>query len=199
MYTLSEKTAEALAVALRAHQGQHRRGSGRPYVVHPIQVGLLLVAHGFDEVVVIAGILHDVLEDSDESIDELRETFGLRVVNLLEEVSEPRFDLPKEQTWERRKEAKLRHLEGASQEALAIVAADHLQNALSLLAQVRAKGLGTWQGFRRGPEQSLRFKQAVLTILERRFPHPLTDAYRETLSQIIQIVEPLLELKGHLT
>jgi (p)ppGpp synthase/HD superfamily hydrolase len=73
----SPLVAEALAVATEAHAGQIRNGScGKPYIEHPVAVADLLERHGFGEQVLAAALLHDVVEDSDTTVAELRERFG---------------------------------------------------------------------------------------------------------------------------
>lgn len=76
-------TAEAAAFAIRVHEGQYRKGSGFPYVVHPIGVGTILRFTFMDEELEAAGYLHDVLEDTDVEYPELEDRFGPRVAGLV--------------------------------------------------------------------------------------------------------------------
>ena len=72
----SPRVDAALALAARAHRTQVRKGTDVPYIVHPVQVGILLLRHGFDEDLVVAGILHDTIEDTDLELGTIRAMFG---------------------------------------------------------------------------------------------------------------------------
>src|SRR6478735_9175908 len=79
----------ALAVASEAHAGQVRNGSGgKPYIEHPVAVADLLERHGFGEEVLAAALLHDVVEDSETTVAELRERFGDPIAALVDALSD---------------------------------------------------------------------------------------------------------------
>jgi (p)ppGpp synthase/HD superfamily hydrolase len=120
----------ALEFASVKHQGQFRKHPTQkiPYISHPVSVGLMLARAGYDDEVVAAGVLHDVVEDCGVKLEELNDIFGPRVARLVDQVSEP----SKELSWETRKGAYRKKLETADKEALAIAAADHLHNLESL-------------------------------------------------------------------
>lgn len=77
---------KAYQVASKAHKDQKRK-SGEPYIIHPLCVGIILSELQLDKETIIAGILHDVLEDTDISYDELKDLFGEEVVQLVEGVT----------------------------------------------------------------------------------------------------------------
>jgi (p)ppGpp synthase/HD superfamily hydrolase len=115
---------EAHAFATKAHADQRRRGSEGPYVVHPLAVAARLSAEGLDEEAVAAGILHDVVEDSEASLDQIAERFGQRVGALVEALTED----PSIEDWDARKRALRRQVAAAEPSAAAIYAADKLSN-----------------------------------------------------------------------
>ena len=79
--SLSER---ALNFAIRAHMGQMRKSEkDKPYVIHPIIVGLLLKKYGYDDKVIAAGYLHDIVEQTDYTIDDLARLFGGEVASLV--------------------------------------------------------------------------------------------------------------------
>lgn len=78
---------EALALARTAHAGQVRAGSGLPYVTHPVAVAEALRADGQPLEVVVAGLLHDTVEDTDVTLDEVRSRFGDEVAALVDAVT----------------------------------------------------------------------------------------------------------------
>ena len=121
------RIARAYLVAARAHAGQTRKGAAaQPYINHPCEVADLVAATGADADTVIAAILHDVVEDSDATLDDLREAFGPKVAQLVAVLTNPPEwdDLP-------RSEMKLRqadHIADAAAEAKLIKIADQASN-----------------------------------------------------------------------
>ena len=79
---------KAVRIAVKAHKEQVRKTDGSPYVVHPLAVARILDRAGFAEEVVAAGVVHDVLEDSDMIEAELRHELGDEVVDMVTAVSE---------------------------------------------------------------------------------------------------------------
>ena len=125
----SALVTDALACAREAHAGQVRNGSGgMPYVEHPMMVAALLAEHGYGEEVVAAALLHDVVEDSETTVGELRERFGEPVAGLVAALSD---DESIEDYRERKEEhrARVRRADG---DALAIYGADKLTNVETL-------------------------------------------------------------------
>ncbi len=78
----------AVGFAVERHAGQLRSADRAPFVMHPIEVGALLGQAGYADEVVAAGVLHDVLEDTDTTALELRQRFGATVAALVQAVSE---------------------------------------------------------------------------------------------------------------
>ena len=79
-----QMVARAIAFATKAHEGQFRKGTKRPYIVHPLEVGEIVATLTFDEEIISAAILHDTIEDCEEVTDEvLRKEFGDRVTELV--------------------------------------------------------------------------------------------------------------------
>jgi guanosine-3',5'-bis(diphosphate) 3'-pyrophosphohydrolase len=115
----SDLVAAAYRFAINAHTGPRRRGNTDPF--HPVQVAELLAAAGYRDEVVAAALLHDVLEDTDTSPDELREQFGDAVTDLVLAVTED----PAIESYEDRK-ADLREKTCGSKDSAAIFAADKL-------------------------------------------------------------------------
>ena len=114
----------AIEIAARAHRDQLRKGTDVPYITHPYGVGLMLARAGYDEEVIAAGILHDTVEDTDVTLEQVREIFGARVAHIVRGGSEPDKDLP----WEARKRHTMEQLATASIEVRAVTCADKLHN-----------------------------------------------------------------------
>lgn len=125
----SELVGNALQTATRAHAGQLRRGSdGLPYIDHPVAVAELLATLNYEDEVLAAALLHDVVEKSEIEMDEVRERFGDRVASLVDALTE---DETIEDYEERKKEHRLR-VASSGADAMAIFAADKLTNVAML-------------------------------------------------------------------
>ena len=82
-------TRRALEFAARQHSGQRREADHAPFILHPLEVAQLLRGRGYPDAVVAAGVLHDVIEDTDVDSAALERRFGARVAALVTAVSEP--------------------------------------------------------------------------------------------------------------
>jgi (p)ppGpp synthase/HD superfamily hydrolase len=121
---LAESAAE---YARHAHAGQFR-ADGSEFILHPLEVGWLLLDVGAPDHLVAAGVLHDVLEKSAVRVSELRKRFGGRVAGLVAAVS----DDDRIAGYGKRKAALRRQVAGAGEEALALFAADKLSKLREL-------------------------------------------------------------------
>lgn len=175
---------KALAFARQRHQGQIRKGDGRPFIVHPIAVSKILKRYGMPDPVAAAGALHDVLEDTPTTAGELTRLFGPRVSGWVREVTEP----SKRHPWEFRKAGYLRQMRRASREALAIACADKLHNARSLLSAYRREGGVVFDRFSRGIDRKLEYQRQVTQIVRRRWPDcPLLPELEQVFLQLEEI------------
>lgn len=134
----------AIAFATRAHEGQVRKGTTRPYIVHPLEVGRIVSVMTDDEEIISAAILHDTIEDCEEVTEEvLRKEFGDRVTELVLQESED-----KSKTWMERKSATIRQLQSATREHKMIALADKLSNMRDIDRDYPECGEKLWERFR---------------------------------------------------
>ena len=124
----SPLTRDALSFAADRHAGQTRGSDGAPFVTHPVEVACLLHEAGYSDEVVAAGVLHDVLEDTDVEREELASRFGDRVAGLVAAVS----DDPTIKDGVERKAALRRQVAASGSEAGVIFAADKISKAREL-------------------------------------------------------------------
>ena len=123
----------ALRWAATCHHGQARKGSGVPYVQHVAAVAMILDRLGYGEDVVVAGLLHDVVEDCDVTLDDVRDRFGMEVAALVAHGSEVKLDATgTKRPWIDRKRDHLAALADAPPDARALVLADKLHNLASI-------------------------------------------------------------------
>ncbi|MFN8216380.1 MAG: HD domain-containing protein [Solirubrobacterales bacterium] len=163
----SALVTDALACAREAHAGQVRNGSGgMPYVEHPMMVAALLAEHGYGEEVVAAALLHDVVEDSETTVGELRERFGEPVAGLVAALSD---DESIEDYRERKEEhrARVRRADG---DALAIYGADKLTNVETLRAAFARESAAVAEEFKVPLELKLEVWRGDLEMLRRESP-----------------------------
>lgn len=170
----------ALARARTAHEGQVRNGSGgMPYVEHPIRVAALLDAHGYREEVLAAALLHDVIEDSDLDLDEIREEFGAEVAGLVGALTD-------DESIESYRERKAEHRErvaAADGEALAIYGADKLTNSSTLRASYEEEGDAIRGEFKVPLELKVEIWEADRDLLREKAPElPFLDELDRALS-----------------
>lgn len=151
----------ALTFAAFAHRHQTRKGTEIPYIVHPYAVGLKLQRAGCTDEVVAAGILHDVIEDTPVTIENLRMEFGARVAEIVAQCSEPDRSLP----WEKRKEHTITFLRTAPFEVKLVAAADKLDNLRGIMAEHDKIGEQVWARFKRGREQQAWYYHSVAESL----------------------------------
>jgi (p)ppGpp synthase/HD superfamily hydrolase len=171
----------ALDQAAVWHREQKRKypGVDVPYVSHVAGVAILLARHGFDDEVVAAGALHDVIEDCGRTYDELARLFGGRVAGLVRDVSEEDKSLP----WEERKRLYVAHFAKKAWDAQAISLADKIDNFRSICRCAADYG-DPWPMFKRGKEAQLARFEAMAAILDGLSPHPLIDEYRSALAAL---------------
>jgi (p)ppGpp synthase/HD superfamily hydrolase len=165
----SPLTRDALAFANQRHAGQTRDLDDIPFVTHPVEVACMLHEAGYPDQVVAAGVLHDVLEDTDAERSELEVRFGREVAELVEAVSD---DPSIEEDGERK--AALRHqVAHAGEHAAAVFAADKVSKARELRLRV-SRGR-----FAREDEPKVAHYQASLEMLARLMPeHELVEQLR---------------------
>jgi (p)ppGpp synthase/HD superfamily hydrolase len=148
----SEVVQNAYELLLSKHAGQRQKVNGHPYVEHPVLVASDVGRAGFEPEMVAAALLHDIVEDSDMTVHELRERFGERVADLVDAMTDEAVDV---QPYERRKDLHRKRVLEAGPEAAAIFAADKLNNVRALRAAYAEEG----------EEVAKRFKQPLDTKL----------------------------------
>lgn len=123
---------KARKFATRAHKGQFRKYTGEPYIVHPIAVAETVRLHGGSDEMVAAALLHDTIEDTNVTYDDVRKEFGITVAGLVRELTDT--SSPSDGNRAVRKEIDRRRLAKASADAQTIKLADLIDNTTSIVA-----------------------------------------------------------------
>lgn len=189
MATFSPTLDRALAVSATAHRHQERKGSQVPYIIHPVHVAILLMRHDFPEEVIVAALLHDVVEDTTVTVEELARDFGPEVARLVAAVSEQKLEGTELLPWRHRKEAQLAHLKSADRHIAAIKTADALHNLRATLADLHRQGNQVWQRFRGSQTEHLWYYESLSEVLKSKLgDHPLSH----------ELAQAIRELRTHL-
>lgn len=143
------KLDDALRFAIEAHAGMRRKGDDVPYILHPLEVVTIAASLTSDEDVLCAAALHDVVEDTPHTTEELREAFGPRVAELVAaETEDKRHGRSAEQTWLTRKRESIAELRATDDCGVRVIwLADKLSNMRSFIRLRRARGAAMWDRF----------------------------------------------------
>ena len=106
---------DAIEYAARAHREHYRKGTRIPYIAHLISVAKILIEYDCAEEIIVAGLLHDTVEDTSVTLEDIRNSFGETVASLVDAASEP----DKSDTWENRKKHTIEYLKTAPMDVLA--------------------------------------------------------------------------------
>jgi GTP diphosphokinase / guanosine-3',5'-bis(diphosphate) 3'-diphosphatase len=178
----SELIARALAKATEAHAGQTRNGSGGlPYIEHPRMVAATLAARDYDEATLAAALLHDVVEDSDTTVEELRAEFGDEIADLVAALS----DDESIESYRDRKDEHRRRVAEVDGDALAIYAADKLTNMTTLSAAIEGEGMRVADEYKVPLALKLEVWEADAAMLATTEPgQPLLDPLSEAITRL---------------
>ena len=165
-----ELVSEAVAFAVKAHDGMRRKKSESPYILHPMEAAVIVGTMTDDQNLIAAAALHDVVEDAGVTIEEVEERFGKRVRELVEsETEDKRADLPPSDTWRIRKEESLEVLKNTDDVAVPIVwIGDKLANMRSIYRDWKIEGDAMWQKFnQKDVNEQAWYYRSIVTLTER--------------------------------
>ncbi|MBC7817744.1 MAG: bifunctional (p)ppGpp synthetase/guanosine-3',5'-bis(diphosphate) 3'-pyrophosphohydrolase [Planctomycetaceae bacterium] len=161
----------AMRIAAKAHRHHHRKGSDLPYITHPASAALLLLKAGIDDdEILAAALLHDVVEDTDHTLDMLTADFPAKVVQLVAAMTERKHDHDgRKRSWQERKDEHLRHIAAEPWEARAIVLADKLHNLGSMRVDLE-NGEEVWSRFNAPPGRVLWYHREMIAAASQNDP-----------------------------
>ena len=182
-----ELVSEAIAFAVKAHDGQRRKKSQSPYILHPMEAAVIVGTMTDDQDLIAAAALHDVVEDAGITIQELEEKFGTRVRELVaSETEDKRADLPPEATWRIRKEESLSVLKNAEDDAVLMVwLGDKLANMRAIYRDFKVEGLQMWQRFHQKDEKAQAWYYRSIAELTERLSHTSAWLEYKTLTELV--------------
>jgi len=189
MYMIyTSKIQQAIILAIQAHEinkNQKRKGKDIPYITHPLTVGLILSRAGASEDVIISGILHDTIEDSDDehkiTKEIISEKFGENVSSLILSITEQDKELP----WEERKAIALEHINHFSNDSVLLKSADLISNVSEIKDDYTTTGNGIFNRFNAKKDRILWNYTKVAEKLLTRWPeNPLSEDLKNILEKI---------------
>lgn len=169
---------KAAKFAIDAHHGTERRGKAFPYVIHAMEAAEIVASITNDPELLAAAMLHDVVEDTDYTEEDIRREFGDRVANLVATESvEIDPNLPEKDTWVQRKLLSINRIKEASRDAKIVALGDKLSNMRAMARDYEAIGDDLWKRFH-APDPTLHgwhykaLGEALSSLSD-------TDAYKE--------------------
>jgi (p)ppGpp synthase/HD superfamily hydrolase len=173
---------KALQAAAKAHDHQYRKKTSIPYITHPVGVGMILMKAGYDKELIAAGILHDTVEDTSLTLDNIEEVFGQKIAKIVEGCSEPDKTLP----WEERKKHTIEYLKTAPLETRVVACADKLHNIRSISDDYKRIGGEVWTKFKRGKDQQKWYYMNVLSSLGLQSSFDLLEELKIEMNRLFQ-------------
>ena len=178
---------KAIIFATKAHSGARRMGTNVPYIVHPIEAAAIVSAMTDDEEVIAAAVLHDVIEDTDATEDDLYARFGRRITELvLNESEDKRRTLPAALTWKTRKQETITFLETeADRDAKMLALADKLSNLRAIHRDQCIIGDKIWERFNeKNKEMHAWMYRSIAKALEELKDHPTWQEYNRLVTEV---------------
>lgn len=175
---------DAIEYAARAHREHYRKGTKIPYIIHPISVAKILIEYDCAEEVIIAGLLHDAIEDTAVTFEDIRRSFGEKVASLVKAASEP----DKSDTWENRKRHTIECLKTAPMDVLLLSCADKLDNIRSIKEDYERFGESVWKRFRRAKDAQKWYYSALADLfMSRAEGEPAATLFRQFCYEVQQV------------
>ena len=182
-----ELVSEAIAFAVKAHDGMRRKKSDAPYILHPLEAAVIVGTMTSDQNLIAAAALHDVVEDANVTIEEVEAKFGKRVRELVEaETEDKRADLPPSDTWRIRKEESLNSLKNTDDlDVLMVWIGDKLANMRSIYRDWKVEGDAMWQRFNQKDVNEQAWYYGSIVKLTERISHTSAWIEYKTLTEIV--------------
>ncbi len=183
----------AIEFATKAHEGQFRKGTKRPYIVHPIEVADIVSTMTKDEEVIAAAVLHDTIEDCGVTKDELAELFSDRVAELVARESED-----KSKSWMERKSTTIENLKTAPTDIRMIEMADKLSNMRDIDRDYPMYGEDLWNRFNMKDKDTIGwYYKSIRDVLQDEFSGiPAFEEYCRLIEKNFDHPVPLADTGG---
>lgn len=182
----TELLDRAILFAVKAHAGTERRGKGYPYIIHLMEAMVIVATMSPDQELLAAAVLHDTIEDTNVTIDDIRAEFGDRIATLVADETEERPEgVSNEASWHDRKQATIERLSKSSREAKIVALGDKLSNIRAISHDYAELGDALWSRFHaKDPKEHEWYYRGLADSLKELQD---TDAFKEFESLINQV------------
>ena len=177
--------AKALRLAALSHKDDTRKGKELPYIVHPAEVAMILQENGMDDDIIIAGLLHDTLEDTSLTKSEIEKEFGKRIADLVVAASEE-LDNRDDTPWKERKKHTLEFLRDAKREVKILSCADKFSNAQSMLKDLEINENDFWERFNAGFEEQKWYYMGLIESLKSLEGNEIYEEFKRVVYKIFK-------------
>lgn len=185
----SYRIEQAIRAAAVLHRDQNRKGSMPfPYITHLVSVAFILLDYTADEDVVIAGLLHDTIEDADYTSDELEEDFGARVRTIVDAVTEKPYVGDRKVSWLEQKKNYAAQLKKGPKEAVMIAAADKAHNFRTVVEEYYDAHARFLQDFGKQLDDRLEAYQTIANVINNRLDGPLLNEFNHVFESYKQFI-----------
>lgn len=182
MYTY--KIEQAIRAATILHEDQLRQGSvPLPYISHLFAVMLIVRDYTTDEDTLVAAILHDTIEDTDYTEDELKEDFGGPIAEIVLTVTEPKEAKGESLNWMQKKKAYIKQIKKGEQKALMVCAADKIHNYRSVVEEYHDSPERFIQDFGPKFEERIEVHQAISNVLNSKLKNDIVHEFNNTFTE----------------
>lgn len=139
---------QAIVFATEAHSGAERRGKGFPYIIHPLEAMSIVATITTDSELLAAAALHDVIEDTEYTYEDIASRFGERIAKLVSSETDVQFpEMSESESWRMRKEIAMQHLKNADLDTKIVAIGDKLSNMRAMARDYREIGDELWNRF----------------------------------------------------
>ena len=192
----SYRIEQALRAATILHKDQVRKGSiPMPYVSHVFAVAMIMADYTDDEDVIVATLLHDTIEDTDYTADELETDFGGRVREIVESLSEPEDERDNNLSWLAQKKQYVKQLKKAGDEALLICAADKIHNMRAIVEEYFDDHKRFMSEFKGTLEDRVVMYQDISNVLNRRLKNDILSEFNHVFEEYKNFVTDVQKTK----
>lgn len=176
---------KAAKFAIDAHRGGERKGKGYPYILHPMEAAIVVSSLTTDSEMLAAAMLHDTVEDTPVTIEQIRQEFGERVASLVHHETSP---LPHDAPWRDRKQAQADLIAASPRDSKIVAMGDKLSNLRAIVADYHQLGDTLWQRFKapNGKEDILWYYTILADALKDLAGTPPYEEYQELLKQLTE-------------
>lgn len=187
MHRYSYRIEQAIRAASILHKNQTRKGEvPYPYVTHTFAVAMIVADYTDAEDTIVAALLHDTLEDTDYTEEEIHEDFGPNVRDIVVALTKPR--MPEDTPWKETRKEYLKKLKGAKEEALIVAAADKLHNMRTMVESYYDMPGELVNDFGGSLEERLMLYQEISNIFNRTLTNPITHEFNHVFEEFKQFI-----------